>query len=185
MVDKVHTYCNLYLLRTGKMKKKGFTLVELIIVVTILGILAAIVLPTFQGNVATAKESASKSNLMTMRTQIELYKLQHNGVTPGYADGSPIGEAMLALQLTATTMVEGTVSPSTVPTNPFLYGPYLKKIPQNPFNKLSTIAYVAELTPFSTAADGTSSGWLYKKETGEIAMNYTGTDREGVNYYDY
>jgi len=185
MADKGHAYCILYLLRTGIMKKKGFTLVELIIVVTILGILAAIVLPTFQGNVATAKESASKSNLMTMRTQIELYKLQHNGVTPGYADGSPIGEAMLALQLKATTTVTGAVSPSTVPTDPFLYGPYLKKIPQNPYNKLSTIAYVAELTPFSAAVDGTSSGWLYKKETGEVAMNYTGTDSEGVHFYDY
>ncbi|HUT46416.1 MAG TPA: prepilin-type N-terminal cleavage/methylation domain-containing protein [Sedimentisphaerales bacterium] len=164
------------------MKKKGFTLVELIIVVTILGILAAIVLPTFQGNVATAKESASKSNLMTMRTQIELYKLQHNGITPGYADGNPVSEAMLVRQLTATSTVTGAASPSTVPTDPYLYGPYLKKIPQNPFNKLSSIVYAAD---FSAEVDGTSSGWLYKQGTGEIAINWTGTDREGVAYYNY
>ena len=60
------------------MKNKAFTLVELIIVVTILGILAAIVLPTFQGNVAQARESTAKSDLMTIRNQIEMYKLHHN-----------------------------------------------------------------------------------------------------------
>jgi len=167
------------------MKKKAFTLVELILVVTILGILAAIVLPTFQGNVVIAKESAAKSDLMTMRTQIELYKLQHNGYPPGYANGAGTDISTLVLQLTATTTDDGITSTNTVPTAPFLYGPYLKKIPENPFNDLATIAYVAEGTAFSAAVDGTSSGWLYKKETAEIALNWTGTDSKGVAYYNY
>jgi general secretion pathway protein G len=167
------------------MKKKGFTLVELIIVVTILGIMAAIVIPTFQGNVATARESASKSNLMTIRTQIELYKLQHNGVPPGYVNGTGVDVSALELQFTGTTTVTGLPSSNPVPSGPFLYGPYLKKIPKNPYNNLSTIAYVAVATAFSAAVDGTSSGWLYKKETGEIAMNWTGTDSAGVAYCNY
>ncbi|MHC4170201.1 MAG: type II secretion system protein [Planctomycetota bacterium] len=167
------------------MKKNAFTLVELIIVVAILGIMAAIVLPTFRGNVAQARESASKTSLGMIRAQIELYKLEHDGVMPGYADGNPVATALLELQFTATTTVTGAVSPSTVPADPYLYGPYMKKTPQNPYNKLSTIIYVAEATAFSAAADGTSSGWLYKKETGEIALNCTGTDSEGVAYVDY
>jgi len=167
------------------MRRKGFTLVELILVVSILGILAALVLPAFQGNVVQAKESASKSNLATMRTQIELYKLQHKGFPPGYINESVTDISSVPLQFTGTTTADGVPSPNTVPANPFLYGPYLKKIPPNPFNNKSTFAEVAAATAFSTAADGTSSGWLYKKETGEIALNWTGTDNSGVAYSSY
>lgn len=167
------------------MKNKAFTLVELLIVVAILGIMAAIVIPSFQGNVAQAKESASKTNLATMRTQIELYKLHHNSIPPGYVNGSGAAVATVALQLIETTNVVGQTSSSTVPTVQYPYGPYLKKIPKNPYNDLSAIAYVAVATEFSAAVDGTSSGWLYKKETGEIVLNYTGADSGGVAYYSY
>lgn len=167
------------------MKRKGFTLVEILLVVSILGILAAIVLPSFQDNVSQAKESAAKSNLAAMRTQIQMYTLQHNGVPPGYINGAGAPVAMVELQLIGTTTLVGQASPNTVPSDPFLYGPYIKKVPANPYNGLSTITYVAEATAFSAAVDGTSSGWLYKKETSELALNWTGTDSKGVNFYDY
>ncbi len=166
-------------------KEKAFTLVEVILVVTILGILAALVMPTFQGHIVKARESAAKDNLRAIRSQIELYKLQHKGIPPGYVNGSGAPTALLELQFTATTAETGAASPSKVPSAPYLYGPYIKKLPENPYNKLSNITYVAAATDFSTAVDGTSSGWLYKKETGEFKINWTGTDSEGIAFYDY
>jgi general secretion pathway protein G len=167
------------------MKIRAFTLVEVIIVVTILGILAAVVIPTFQGQTTSARESTAKDSLKIMRTQIELYKLQHDGVPPGYVNGATASTAMLQNQLVGTSMLTGFAISSTVPTTPFLYGPYIKKLPENPFNNLTNITYVAEATDFSAAVNGTSSGWLYKKETAEFVINWTGTDSRGENFYDY
>ena len=167
------------------MKEKAFTLVEVILVVTILGILGALVLPAFQGHIAKARESAAKDNLRAIRSQIELYKLQHKGIPPGYLDGSGVPEELMQLQFTGTTTETGAASPSTVPSEPYLYGPYVKRLPENSFNKLSNIVYVPEATAFSAAVDGTSSGWLYKKETGEFKINWTGTDSEGTAFYNY
>jgi len=166
-------------------KEKAFTLVEVILVVTILGILGALVLPSFQGHIAKARESAAKDNLRAIRSQIELYKLQHKGTPPGYLNGSGVPEELMQLQFTGTTTETGAASPSTVPSEPYLYGPYVKRLPENSFNKLSNIVYVPEATAFSAAVDGTSSGWLYKKETGEFKINWTGTDSEGTAFYNY
>ena len=167
------------------MRTKGFTLVELMLVVAILGILGALVLPVYQGHAAEAKSSSAKSNLHAIRAQIELYRLQHNGTLPVYASGGTVAEASAETQLTGISTSDGTALASKTPSAPFLYGPYVKKIPKNPFNNLNTIAYVALAADMATAADGTRSGWLYKRETGEIRVNYPGKDSDGMIYTDY
>ncbi len=96
------------------MKIRAFTLVEVLIVVAILGILAAVVLPTFQGQTTIARESTAKDSLRTMRSQIELYKWQHGGTLPGYVNGAGAPTGTLQLQFTGTTTVVGQASPSTV-----------------------------------------------------------------------
>ena len=62
--------------------KKAFTLIEILIVVSILGILSAIVFPEFQAQAQQSRESAAKDNLRILRNAIEIYAAEHNDI-PG------------------------------------------------------------------------------------------------------
>ncbi|NLW85214.1 MAG: type II secretion system protein [Phycisphaerae bacterium] len=168
-----------------KTMKRGFTLIELMIVVSILGILAAIVLPHFQSHQQQARQAAAKDTLRSARGQIQLYKLEHNGLAPGFRGTTPIDAAVtLVNQFVGTTRLDGMASPSRTPSAGYPFGPYLDRMPVNPFNGLSTVKYVAAATEFSAAADN-ATGWLYKRETGDFRLNKRDNDPEGVAYVDY
>lgn len=126
----------------------GFTLVEILIVVVILGILAAIVIPQFTEASTEAKTSSLCTDLQTVRSQIELYKIQHNDELPG------AGTATFELAMTGQTNIAGDVGTD--------YGPYLQKIPTNPFNDLNTI----EIEAGSGNLGGGNCGWHFNNVTG-------------------
>jgi len=135
--------------------KSGFTLVEILIVVVILGILAAIVIPQFTEASTEAKESSLCTDLQTMRSQIELYKIQHNDAYPDMAVAAAGGDN----DLTQPTDIDGAVVAVGTPNS---YGPYIQKIPTNQFNDLDTIR---EEAGASTAGAGTH-GWVFNTDTG-------------------
>ena len=74
--------------------KHGFTLVEILIVVVILGVLAAMVIPVFGQATTDSKTSAVAANLMKLRLQVELYRNHHNGHYPGAAGTATFDQAM-------------------------------------------------------------------------------------------
>lgn len=163
--------------------KKAFTLVELLIVVAILGILAAMVLPTLQGHITEAKESAAKDNLRILRNTIELYAFQHNGFPPGYVNGTlNVIPSVVTKQFYQPSNSSGQTNP--VPSEVYNLGPYLPKIPANPFNNKNNMTILGNSAPFPASATGTS-GWIYKPSTKTIRINDGGTDSEGICHYDY
>jgi len=62
--------------------EKGFTLMELMIVIVIIGILAAIGVPTYQGFIARSKKAVCDTNKRTLQTALDMYRIESNGVDP-------------------------------------------------------------------------------------------------------
>jgi general secretion pathway protein G len=77
--------------------QKGFTLVEILIVVVILGILAAIVIPQFTSASTEAKQSSLRSNLQTIRSQIELFKIKNSDTAPASLAALVVGNYIQAV----------------------------------------------------------------------------------------
>ncbi|MEF3279426.1 MAG: prepilin-type N-terminal cleavage/methylation domain-containing protein [Elusimicrobiota bacterium] len=64
------------------MKKRGFTLVELMIVIVIIGILAAVAIPKFADMVDKSKEGATKAQLTALRSALQVYYGDNEGKFP-------------------------------------------------------------------------------------------------------
>lgn len=165
--------------------KKAFTLIEILIVVAILGILAAIALPTFQGHITEAREATAKDTLRILRNAIELYASQHNGVPPGYTHGDMNNNPLSVnffVHLTMPTNAAHEIAEAGTPGYPF--GPYLSKFPTNPFNNLETRQMIPNGGEMPAEPTG-QYGWIYHAATKTIRIDWPGTDKNGVRYYDY
>ncbi|MGV6814558.1 MAG: type II secretion system protein [Phycisphaerales bacterium] len=133
-----------------KTMAKGFTLVEILIVVVILGILAAIVVPQFTNAADDARNGNVRTQTSTLENQIELYAAQNGGNYPTLAE----------LQADWGVLVTGG---------------FIKEMPKNPFSPAANNTDVTTMTAADSAAadavaaagDGTQ-GWFYDANTGFI-----------------
>jgi len=151
----------------------------LVIVVVIIGMIAAIAIPRISRGAKGATESAVKGNLAVLRQAIDLYAAEHGGTFPG-TDEDTFVDA-----LTKKTDKSGTVG-TTAGTH--IYGPYIRgttlpPLPVGP-NKGATGAIVANTGP-AVAEATTTAGWVYNYSTGEIIANTDDTDESSVGYDTY
>ena len=156
-------------------RKGGFTLVEILIVVIILGILAAIVIPQFTSASQDARKNSLTSQLQTLRSQIELYKLQHLDQLPSTLVGSTPNWS----QFTAKTNDQGTTGTGTA----FPFGPYLQADPKNPLNGGSAVLVVGSDLNGGDASGGTATnraGFVINSVNGKI----WGTSAKFTRVYD-
>ena len=157
---------------TKLINKRGFTLIEILIVIIVLGILAMIIVPQITVSTEDAKVSTLQSSLSGIRSAIEIYYAQHGNQYPGQTgtDGSPnavaaTAAAAMVVQLTQYTDSDGKVSVGKDTT--FKYGPYIKSrtLPTNPFNDLTTVA-CDDTTDITKVRAATGEGWKYHFITG-------------------
>ncbi|MFW5653422.1 MAG: prepilin-type N-terminal cleavage/methylation domain-containing protein [Planctomycetota bacterium] len=120
----------------------GFTLVEILIVVVILGILASIVVPRFTSASEDARASALRAQLQTIRGQIEMYRARH-GVAPALGTNNQASDWDVLI-------------------NPSGELSYLQGEPLNPFTGHVGISDAASI----------NAGWVWDASTGHITAPY-------------
>ena len=126
-------------------KNTGFTLIEVMIVVVILGILAAVIAPRILDRPDQAKMAAAKSDIAVIMQQLKLYRLD-NAAYPSTDQG------LGAL----------TVKPSTnpLPAN-WKAGGYLERLPNDPWGRpyqYLNPGLKGEIDVYSLGADGQPGG---------------------------
>jgi prepilin-type N-terminal cleavage/methylation domain-containing protein len=132
-----------------RIQRKGFTLVELAIVIAILGILAVVAIPKYQGMTDEARSAEARAQLGTARSAIAITYAKQKGVFPVLANGTLVDANGLSI------FADGVMPSVDIGTS-----------------NLNTV--VAGTTPATDAG-----GWMYDAATGRIKINSNASDPAG------
>jgi general secretion pathway protein G len=149
-------------MRRQVQKNCAFTLVELIVVVMVLGILAAIAAPKLLGTSQAATDNCARHSLSVIRTAIDSFTAQHDGSLPG-ADGNDV---TFKSDLT-----------------PYLRGQDFPKCTVGAVRSNEVRMMVTGEDPGVGATAATHS-WAYNYETGEFYINSQEMSHDEVTTYD-
>jgi len=139
----------------GPREGRGFTLIEIMVVIVILGILAALVVPNIISRTDDARITAAKSDLAAIRQALKLYRL----------DNQRYPTTQQGLNALVARPVDPPVPPNWKP------GGYLEKLPRDPWGRpyqylspglksdVDVFTYGADGQPGGTDADADIGSW--------------------------
>jgi general secretion pathway protein G len=139
--------------RARPRQAEGFTLIELIVVIVILGLLAGLVVPRLFKHVAQAKIATTKAQIAAFQTALGAYKLD--------TDKFPSNDQGLAALRTAPAGVRnwnGPYLPKDVPLDPW-GNPYVYKYPGEHGDEPDIISYGADGAPGGDGENADIESW--------------------------
>jgi prepilin-type N-terminal cleavage/methylation domain-containing protein len=145
-------------------KDGGFTLIELMIVVAIIGILAALALPKFAQLVEKSREASTRASMNTLRSSIAIYYGDNDGHYPEALE--TVAANSMSRYLDVIPPVKATHSGIGVGTSESPSG--------------TTVLYSTD-----DNINATGGGWRYSMKSGEIFINSSATDSKGLPYSTY